>query len=376
MDLTFWDGERKITRMGKIIFTAILSAAATLFADGGKQASEAIEWRDMSKIGLEGKAWSDTEYPYGRLPLRAKEKTTKAVWNNSHSSTGMCINFETDSPKIWVKREFLSKQLGEYNFNVCAFSGFDLYTKDAGGKFRMLATTPHNSSEKSEYRLTQTDGKKRVYRLYLPLRNTLLSAQLGVEKGSYFRAIPAREKPVVFYGSSIVHGAFASHAGLSHPSLIGRRLDVPIVNLGFSGAAKMEPEIADLLAEIDASAYVIDAQPNMGAKLVSERCEKFLRRLRKLRPDTPILLAERVEHNRAWLIPQEGNYVKQMWKIQRGIYDRLVAEGEKRMLYMEGENLYGADGEGSIDGIHPNDLGIMNIANRMTPILEKLLEKK
>ena len=138
----------------------------------------------------------------------------------------------------------------------------------------------------------------------------------------------------------------------------------------------MEPEIADLLAEIDASAYVIDAQPNMGAKLVSERCEKFLRRLRKLRPDTPILLAERVEHNRAWLIPQEGNYVKQMWKIQRGIYDRLVAEGEKRMLYMEGENLYGADGEGSIDGIHPNDLGIMNIANRMTPILEKLLEMK
>lgn len=114
----------------------------------------------------------------------------------------------------------------------------------------------------------------------------------------------------------------------------------------------------------------------MGAKLVSERCEKFLRRLRKLRPDTPILLAERVEHNRAWLIPQEGNYVKQMWKIQRGIYDKLVAEGEKRMLYMEGENLYGADGEGSIDGIHPNDLGIMNIANRMTPILQKLLEMK
>ncbi|MBF0245792.1 MAG: hypothetical protein HQL31_11080 [Planctomycetes bacterium] len=40
-----------------------------------------------------------------------------------------------------------------------------------------------------------------------------------------------------------------------------------------------------------------------------------------------------------------------------------------------GEDLLGLDNEASIDGIHPGDLGYMRMADKMTPLLEKILGK-
>ena len=88
------------------------------------------QWIDFEQIGVEGRGWEDRESPYDRLPRHAKEKIcnfSQAVWDLSHSSTGMCITFWTDSTEIRVRRELALPQLNEYNFNSCAFSGFDLY---------------------------------------------------------------------------------------------------------------------------------------------------------------------------------------------------------------------------------------------------------
>lgn len=72
-----------------------------------------------------------------------------------------------------------------------------------------------------------------------------------------------------------MHGAWAFHSGISHPSLIGRRLNKPIINLGFSGSAQMEIGMAEMLATIDAELYFIDATQNMNKKLIEERCKNF-----------------------------------------------------------------------------------------------------
>ena len=365
--------------MKGILVAAFSTFAATVvFSAEENGVPPNIEWRDMRSVGLEGKGWQDTPQPYGRMPSSAKGKATNAVMGNAVSSTGMCINFETDAREIWVKRKFRQERLGESNFNICAHSGFDLYCadKDDGGKFKWLAATSHRDSNKEAYKLFGTNGRKNVYRIYLPLRNCLVSAELGIPKGAYFRAIPARnEKPLVFYGTSIVHGAFASHAGLSHPSVIGRRLDRPVINLGFSGSAKMEIEMADILAELDAAVYIIDCQPNMNEKLVESNCEKFLRRLRQLRPDTPVLLVEHPNSARDWY--WKGKDAKRPKKcyMQRDIYKKLCDEGEKNMLYLKGDTLYGTHGESSIDDIHPGDLGMMELADQMTPLIGRLLKK-
>ena len=77
-----------------------------------------------------------------------------------------------------------------------------------------------------------------------------------------------------------------------HTAILGRRFERPVVNLGFSGNGRMEPEVARLLAEIDAAVYIIDCCPNLNGQQVAERVEPLVKILRDARPKTPILLVE------------------------------------------------------------------------------------
>src|SRR5262249_21643225 len=140
-----------------------------------------------------------------------------------------------------------------------------------------------------------------------PLYNGISSVELGLPKGAKLEKAPPRpahrSKPVVFYGTSIVQGGCASRPGMVHTAILGRRLECPVVNLGFSGSGKMEPELANLLAEIDAAVYVLDCLPNMNLEMVGKRVEPFVKILRKARPETPIVFVEERHPANAELIP-------------------------------------------------------------------------
>src|SRR5205085_2015483 len=137
---------------------------------------------------------------------------------------------------------------------------------------------------------------QREFLLYLPLYNGVSSVEIGIAKGSTLAKGPARpperQKPIVFYGTSITQGGCASRPGMVHTAILGRRLDRPVINLGFSGSGRMEPAMATLLAELDPAVYVLDCLPNMSAAEVAERMEPFVRTLRKAHPRTPIVMAE------------------------------------------------------------------------------------
>ena len=96
---------------------------------------------------------------------------------------------------------------------------------------------------------------KREYLLYLPLYNGVRSVELGLPKDSTLAKAgtwsSAIGKPIVFYGTSITQGGCASRPGMVHTAILGRQLNAPVINLGFSGNGKMEPEMANLLAELD-----------------------------------------------------------------------------------------------------------------------------
>lgn len=152
---------------------------------------------------------------------------------------------------------------------------------------------------------------------------------------------------------------------------------MPIVNMGFSGAAQMELGMAEMLAEIDAELYVVDATQNMDEKLVKERCEKFLKRLRQLRPETPILVAEEATSARAWYwYDTDEPYLEKKCAAQRKIVAKLQKEGFQKLYYVDGEWLFGKHGETSTDNCHPGDIGMMNMADKFTPIIQKIITEK
>lgn len=333
-----------------------------------------LNWHDLRDWGVEGQGWRDTLCPYDRLPARAEKLVPQAVWDLSRSAIGMCAFFETDATAIHTRWQLRSSQLGEANFPVAGFSGLDLYGDDQG-TWRWVAAG-HQVRDQQPL-LCLADGLApglRRYHLYLPLRNPVDKVEIGVPAGAAFTPIPPRrEKPLVFYGTSIVHGAYGSHAGIVHPSILGRRLHRPAINLGFSGNARMEPVLADLLAELDAAVYIIDALPNMDRALVQQRAETFVRRLGAARPGVPVVLVEDRPHVNYWIKPALKADHEAKWREFRTIFEKLRDAGLKPLSYVEGRDLFGTDCEASLDASHPSDLGYMRMADSLEPAIRRAL---
>ena len=336
--------------------------------------AQKLVWHDIAEWGFEGKGWKDTERLYDRLPVKAKGVVPQPVWDLSHSAIGMCATFKTNASRIVARWKLAEAQLKESNFTAAGFSGLDLYADD-NGTWRWVGAGHQVTTQTPEQTLIEGMAEtKRAFRVYLPLRNPVDKVEIGIEEGASFQPVaPRKDKPLVFYGTSIVHGAYGSHAGIIHPSLLGRWLNKPVINLGFSGNARMEPALAELLAEINAEIYVIDALPNMDAGLVNERAETFIRLLRKRRPKTPIVLVEDRPNTNAWIKPAQMAGHEANWRALARVYRLLCKEGMTGLSYVKGKDLFGTDNEGSLDSSHPSDLGFMRMAQKLHPVLKKIL---
>lgn len=215
--------------------------------------------------------------------------------------------------------------------------------------------------------------------LYLPLYNGVTSVEVGVPERWSLEAAQARRegmKPVVFYGSSILQGGCASRPGMAYTSILGRKLDWPVINLGFSGNAKSEPEIAALIAELDASVYVYDSLPNLNAEEAKERVEPFLRALRKARPGEPIVLVENPIYTDVQFSDQKRTLIESKNATLRAAYEKLRKEGERNLYYVPASGLFGDDGEATVDGTHPTDLGFLRMAETIEPVLRRALKRR
>jgi hypothetical protein len=345
------------------------------------QAADEIVWRDARELTLEGQAFEDTATPYGRLPARARESVRGPVWALGEQSAGLSVRFRSDGTAIRARWSLTSEQLEMKHMPSSAVSGLDLYVRKGppGGDrgWRWLGTGFPTGKDDNEALLAkELDGEPRDYLLHLPLYNGTASLGIGVPAGSTLEPSPrlrTGRKPIVFYGTSITQGACASRPGMVHTAILGRRLDRPIVNLGFSGNGEMEPAVTALLAEIDAAVYVIDCLPNMNAEAVAERTRPLVQSLRAARPEVPILLVEDRSYGFAHLVPsgRERNLSNRV--ALRASFEALLESGVKDLHYLEGEGLLGSDGEATVDGSHPSDLGFMRYADAFEPVLRELL---
>ena len=100
----------------------------------------------------------------------------------------------------------------------------------------------------------------------------------------------------------------------------------------------------------------------------STRIEPFVKTLRAARPDTPILLAEDCSVRN--VCPTEKG------RILRAIHEKLTAEGVKNLHFLASEGMLGDDTEGTVDGCHPNDLGMLRMAEAVVKPLRGLLDGK
>lgn len=327
------------------------------------QTNDNITWWNPANHNfnvIEGQGWPNkVESIFDRLPKDAENNVRKAVWNLSKQSAGLLIRFKSNAEIIKV-RYTVKEKLAFPHMPATGVSGVDLYVKNCDGKW--LWNTEHYSfGDTIKYHFKNIAlekefyGKGGEYHLYLPLYNQIEWLEIGTPKDAVFEPLPLRkDKPVVVYGTSIAQGACASRPGMAWTSILERKIDRPIINLGFSGNGMLEEEIINLLTEIDAKLYVLDCLPNLipnenlTLEEVHQRIISSVEKIRKKRPTTPILL---VEHAGTASLNKTTQEAFAQLK-DAGISD----------IYLLSKPEFEFDLNCFVDGSHPSDYGMIKYA--------------
>ncbi len=337
---------------------------------GERYSTSPLVWYDAKLLTVEGKAYSDTEGFWERLPARAKDKVPAAVWGLSKHTAGLCVRFVTDATTIAASWDGAVK-LRMNHMALTGSAGLDLYYRD-GRRWKYAATGRPHEEATTQVLVGEWPGRplppgEREYLLYLPLYHPTSELKIAVPPESRLAPAPPRPAPqaapIVFYGTSITQGGCASRAGMCHTAILGRWLNRPVINLGFSGSGKGEPEMAELVAEIPAAVFVLEPLPNMTVQQVRERLPLWIETLRRAHPRTPIVLvmnplkSENDEQNRALA----------------EVFRNARRKGVKQLYLLPARQQLAGRENGTVDGIHPTDLGFMRMAEAYAPLLRQLL---
>jgi GDSL-like Lipase/Acylhydrolase family/N-terminus of Esterase_SGNH_hydro-type len=353
--------------------TPPVDPAKATASDDGK-----LIWYNALELGVEGQGWKDLKHPYDRLPSEAEGVVRDAVWWLSHDSAGLSVRFTTDSPVVAARWSLRKDSLDMFHMPSTGVSGLDLYAKHNGDWRWVAMGRPEKQNGNEKTLVSLAPAGVHEYLLYLPLYNGIGSLEIGIKPDATLHKAPAyqesRAKPVLFWGTSILQGGCASRPGMAYPSIIGRRLQRDVINLGFSGNGKMDPELVQMIAKLDVSAYVIDCGPNMTPPLIAERTEPLVKTLRAAHPQTPIVLVENIHYQDGWFIESKrASYVNKNAEL-KAAYDRLRSQGIRGLYYIPCDDLFGNDSEATVDGVHATDLGFMRMADVIEPVLRRILK--
>mgnify|MGYP000379300721 CR=1 FL=1 len=207
----------------------------------------------------------------------------------------MAIRFRSNSTTIAAKWEALINFHMNHMTDTGA-KGLDLYCLQKNGEWRFVNSGRPNGKTNQATIIANMQPEEREYMLYLPLYDGLVSLSIGIDSLATIDQplidYPIRQKPIVFYGTSILQGGCASRPGMAHTNIISRRLNRECINLGFSGNALLDYEIAEVMSSVDAGVYVLDFVPNASSDQIYEKMETFYRILRDKHPRTPIIFIE------------------------------------------------------------------------------------
>ena len=302
------------------------------------------------------------------------------VWRLSTHPAGACIRFRTNSTRVVARVETWHDATPAQNMHELARRGFELHVDRE--LYTCCLPDPLGIVDLELYRDPAEPGDRgRGLTIWLPFWNPARVLAIGLDRGATLEAAEPHRvtRPIVTLGSSITQGASASRASLTWPAQLARRLDGELVNLGATGTTTMEDAIADLLAEVDASVYVpklaITAWQDAGAYAV--QLDAFLERLRRRRPDTPIVVVGPLATVRHWQLEER----RDMCEGVRAVNDALLEvvgrrrdRGDSRLHAVDGFSLLGADEtDGLTDAVHPNDLGFYRIAERLAPTVQRAI---
>jgi hypothetical protein len=349
------------------------SRAHVDIAPGFPGSGDTLNYFDGQSFTITGKYHSEKNY--ARFPKIYENKLRRDVWDLGRNSAGISIRFRSNASQINVRWTVQGDNIMDH-MPATGIKGVDLYAwVDNHWKY---VNTGRPKGKINEFILVKNSNPVfREYLLNLPLYDGVDSLSIGVNKSAEI-TMPLEKylihkQPVVYYGSSIAQGGCASRPGMAFTNILARDLDRSFINMGFSGNGTFDLSVGEAMSEIDAALYVIDCNPNTRPELIYERAVELVRLLKQKRPEIPILLVEGFYYLNGFGDPKESDTEKKRVELRRA-FKTLKETGIKQIYYKKGDGLIGDDSEGTVDGVHPNDLGMMRIAKALKPAIQKLVK--
>ena len=310
---------------------------------------------------------------FKRMPEAVAESVSKSVASLNFNTAGGRVRFTTDSDYVAIKC-VLPMVRNFSHMPRTGTSGFDLYEVEDGTCTYVKTFVPPKDMTDGYESIAYLKGKKRrCFEINFPLYNRVDELYVGLREGSYVESGDKYKyaKPVLYYGSSITQGGCASKPSNSYQSIISHDLDCDHINLGFSGSAKGEKEIAEYLASIDASVFVCDYDYNApNAEHLKATHLPLYKTYREKKPDTPIVFVTGVKVH----YPNE-DLIKRK-QIIFDTYMYALSQGDKLVSYIDGNTMFGGryGNVYTVDGAHPNDAGFLRMADIIGREVEKMLK--
>ena len=309
------------------------------------------------------------ESGYYRLPYDVAAAANDGVKGLNLHTAGGRLRFRTNAGRI-VLRAKMRGITRMQHFAFTGSAGFDLYSDNI---YRGTFIPPEDleADWTSELSFGNSDGGMHEITVHFPLYSGVTALEVGLPAGSEFgRASEYRiQAPVVYYGSSITQGGCASRPGNAYDNILSRLLSCEHINLGFSGSAMGETCMAEYIAGLKMSAFVLDYDHNAPTpEHLAQTHAPFFSMVRKSNPALPVILMTRPQPN-----PNKDDLIRR--DIVKRTWENAVKKGDRNVYFIDGTQMllaFGGD-SGTVDNTHPNDLGFYCMAKALETVLKAVL---
>ena len=316
---------------------------------------------------------------FRRMPSDIAKSINPGVEKLHDNTAGGRVRFATNSKRVAIYVKERDCVAGA-KFSLSGRAGLDLYELTQNGEKYCKHFPPSEDGSgifEGEYEFT--DNSMRNLTLYMPSYTAVLELYILLDEGCVLKeSIKYKyEKPIVYYGSSITQGANASRPGTAYQNIIARRFDTNYVNLGFSGNALGERKMAEYIAGLDMSICVLDYDHNAPTvQHLKDTHYPMYEVIRSAQPNLPIVFASKPNYHTATQKCDVANNEQRRQVIIES-YNRAKANGDENVYFVDGKevaNVFGAGDNMTVDGCHPNDIGIFSMAKLIGDTIGEILD--
>lgn len=328
-----------------------------------------------------GVKFDKNEGKFTRMDPKVAKTVSENVSTLCFNTSGGRVKFSTDSEEIAVRLTYEKKEfyphISELGTIGCVLSE----ETETGERFAhsfypgcLYNLSAEKLENGYEVKAKVGDGTMKNYVLYFPNYNDVKSIEIGVlDNATVKEGKPYKlPLPILYYGSSITQGACAGRPDTCYTALISKWNGIDYKNLGFSGSALGEKEIADYLAEEKCCLFVCDYDYNAPtAEHLKNTHYRLYETFRKKNPDVPILFVT------AAYTPNGHREIEERVAVIKNTYKTAKKNGDKNVYFLDGRTFFNKDDYGivTVEGLHPNDTGFYFMAKAIYKAMCKIDKK-